>query len=108
MSEWLLDTNLLLRSVDEQAEHHASALAALAELEIRGNGLHVANQSLYEFWVVASRPVERNGLGLSLSNINSLLDEFIKDYRNLPDPCDLLKEWRRLVFRYQIKNFQSS
>jgi predicted nucleic acid-binding protein len=99
MSAWLLDTNLLLRSVDEQAAHHAPALSAL---EVRGEIMHVANQSLFEFWAVASRPVERNGLGLTLTNVSHLLDEFLADYINHPDPADIVSEWRRLVFRYRI------
>ena len=107
MSHWLLDTNLLLRSVDEASEHHEVAVAALLEMAARKDEIYVANQSLFEFWVAASRPVERNGLGLALANINFLIDQFLEDYVNLPDPTSIVEEWRRLVTTYRVSGLKA-
>ena len=107
MSLWLLDTNLLLRSIDQESEHHGVAVAALLELAARKDEIYVSNQSLFEFWVVASRPAERNGLELTLANINFVIDQFLEDYINLPDPTSIVDEWRRLVTTYRVSGFKA-
>ena len=107
MSSWLLDTNMLLRSIDQSCAEYKCANDALVGITERGHEQHVANQSMFEFWVVATRSVERNGLGLPVAQVASLLDQFEEDYINQPDPPSLLGEWRRLVYRYSIKSFKA-
>lgn len=107
MSRWLLDTNMLLRGTDHSCAEYQCANDALIGLTARGHQQHVANQSMFEFWVVATRAVERNGLGLPIAQVASLLDQFEEDYIIQPDPPSLLGEWRRLVYRYSIRSFKA-
>jgi hypothetical protein len=54
-------------------------------------------QNLYEFWVVATRPIAANGLGLSAAEADSELTCFEALFPQLADTPALLPEWRRLV-----------
>jgi predicted nucleic acid-binding protein len=53
----LVDTNVLLRQFEPAHDHHGAAVAATMHLIESGETLHVATQSIAEFWAVATRPV---------------------------------------------------
>jgi hypothetical protein len=61
----LVDSNLPTRLAQPSHPLHQIALDALAVLRLRGEQLCLVPQNLYEFWVVATRPVAQNGLGLT-------------------------------------------
>jgi predicted nucleic acid-binding protein len=69
MTAYLLDTNIWLRSVQREAPHHPIAVEALATLLAQGNDVFITAQNLIEFWSVASRPTEANGLGWSVETV---------------------------------------
>ena len=62
---WLLDTNVLLRLADEQSRERSVAEEAIARLLERGIPVFISAQVLVEFWAVATRPEQVNGLGWS-------------------------------------------
>jgi predicted nucleic-acid-binding protein len=66
MQPYLLDTNILLRSSDPDSPLQSLADNSVAELRNRGNLVYITSQTIIEFWVVATRPVEVNGLGWSV------------------------------------------
>jgi hypothetical protein len=47
-----------------------SAEAALGQLGNEGHELRVVPQVLYEYWSVATRPAENNGLGFTTEIVN--------------------------------------
>jgi len=59
----LADTNLLLRAAESGHPMQTPALEALASIVRSGDTVYIVPQYLYESWVVATRPVERNGWG---------------------------------------------
>src|SRR5580693_3293519 len=61
----LVDTNVLLRLLQPEHAQYAIATTALAGLRQQESDLCIARQNLVEFWVVATRPVAENGLGMS-------------------------------------------
>jgi hypothetical protein len=61
-----VDTNVLLRSIDEGHAAQAIAQNGLFALRDRGETLSIFPQNLVEFWAVATRPPANNGLGLSV------------------------------------------
>ncbi len=63
MARVLTDTNIWLRVVDPGADHHASAVEAVAHLLTEGHEVCLCPQNLIEFWAVATRPVDANGIG---------------------------------------------
>ena len=58
----LIDTNVLLRSVQPSHPMHAVAVRALETLLKREEPLFVALQNVAEFWNAATRPIANNGL----------------------------------------------
>jgi hypothetical protein len=61
---YAVDSNILLRIAQDNHPMHAAATSAVAALFRQGEVIHVLPQNLYEFWVVAARPADKNGLGL--------------------------------------------
>src|SRR5262249_41045125 len=94
---YLLDTNILTRLSDPAHAMHQQANDAVSQLINGGHKLHIVPQSFYEFWVVATRPLNVNGLGktadealLDITNLKSL-------FVLLDDPPLLYGVWEKLV-----------
>jgi predicted nucleic acid-binding protein len=62
-----VDTNILLRSIEVSDPKHAVAVRAVSQLMKTGEALIITPQIVAEFWNVATRPRERNGIGLTPS-----------------------------------------
>ncbi len=67
---YLVDTNILLRSIDPSHPMNAIAVQALTALRGQGEQLCIVPQNLVEFWSVYTRPLERNGLGRTPAEAN--------------------------------------
>ncbi len=63
----LLDTNMLLRALEPGNAHHQTSLDAIDVLRQRGHEMVIVPQVLYEFWTVATRPIEHNGFALAFA-----------------------------------------
>lgn len=99
----VIDTSIVLRYVvrtDRQRERVARFIRALLADQ---HELCIAMQSLFEFWVVATRPIEVNGLGYAVSEARRLVDEVRTRFTVLPDPVDLVDRWLELCTRYDVK-----
>lgn len=72
----VLDTNVLLGATDEARQEHEQAVTALNVWPASGLVLYTSGQILREYLVVATRPVDRNGLGMArpdaIANIRAL------------------------------------
>jgi len=55
-----------------------------------------------ELWVVATRPVSQNGLGLSTTEAASELMRLKSMFDLLPDTPAVYPVWERLVIQYQV------
>lgn len=88
----LIDTNVLLRSTEPKHIHYQSSVDAIDLLRSRGHELAIVPQVLYEFWSVATRPLENNGLGMSPADVHAEIAALKKVFR-------LLRDERGLVFR---------
>jgi predicted nucleic acid-binding protein len=98
----LLDTNILARMAQPAHSHHLVAHAAVAGLVSRGDTPCLVPQVLYEFWVVATRPLAVNGLGLTPSQADAELSRVLGLYTFLPDNPAIYPEWRRLVTAHLV------
>ncbi|MFO0813794.1 MAG: type II toxin-antitoxin system VapC family toxin [Gemmatales bacterium] len=94
---FLIDTNVLIRSLIPSHPQFVDADAAIAKLRTRGEDLYLAAQNLYEYWVVATRPSAENGFGLSSVDASSELKRLRNLYRVLADIPAILEEWETLV-----------
>jgi predicted nucleic acid-binding protein len=59
---YLIDTNVLLRSVDPNHPMYNDATNAISLLRNQGETLCIVPQNLIEFWNVYTRPANKNGL----------------------------------------------
>lgn len=53
----LLDSNILTRMVEPGSPQHQLAADAAFLLATQGHTLYLVPQTLYEFWVVCTRPI---------------------------------------------------
>ncbi|GBC94838.1 hypothetical protein HRbin16_00623 [bacterium HR16] len=58
---------------------------------------------LVEFWSVATRPLEANGLGGSVEQAFSDCQLFVDTMLLLDEPPDIAQRWLELVHRYEVK-----
>ena len=62
----LVDTNILLRLTRRSDPQHNIVATALARLLGQGAILYYTHQNIAELWNAMTRPVDRNGLGLTV------------------------------------------
>jgi predicted nucleic acid-binding protein len=102
-----VDTNILLRSVDTSTEHYPIVEKALAKRRGRQETLCIAPQNVVGFWSVATRPQDKNGLGMSSSRAASEITALRALFRVLPYTADVLPAWERLVLAQGVSGKQS-
>lgn len=99
----LIDTNILLRLDEADHDEHATALAALEVLGRVGAEPVVVPQCCYEFHVVATRPVQVNGLGMDPDEADERLDSHLQMFRLLRDERRVFESWREVVREYKVR-----
>ena len=98
----LVDTNLLLRSV--QPGHAQCQMARNAVKAVRQLGYVpcIVPQIVYEYWVVATRPLTSNGLGLSSIDAEADIARVIEQFHLFRDERTIFDRWQRLVVQYEV------
>ncbi len=76
----MLTLNNLMRSLEPSKAEYQTVRAAIEKAFREGYLLYVVRQMLMEFWVVATRPVAVNGLGITPDKALQILSEIQKDY----------------------------
>lgn len=100
---YLVDINVLLRSVDLSHPMNPDAINAIRTLRNRGEQFHIVPQNLIEFWNVYTRPTERNGLGRSVAETQAEVNRLKVFFPLLLDTEAIYQEWERLVIAYGIR-----
>src|SRR5205809_7345494 len=59
--------------------------------------LFLTAQNLIDFWAVATRPVDANGLGMSTQWTAAQAIRMKRFFSILPDTADAFTEWERIV-----------
>lgn len=83
---YLGDTNLLLRGAQDGHPMQAEAQEGIRNLLLAGEELFLVRQSLVEFWVVATRPADRNGLALPPADAETELARLENQSRSCRTP----------------------
>jgi predicted nucleic acid-binding protein len=104
---YLVDTNFLLRLVQNTSPLHQDARNALLTLQSQGETLIITPQNVFEFWVVATRPLEVNGLGLSVEFAAQQISQMKQLFTLQADTSEMLTIWEQLVIKYQVKGKQA-
>jgi len=103
---YLVDTNVLLRFADRTHPLHPVVRAAMRKLRHSGHQMQIASQNCVEFWNVATRPVAKNGLGLTPADADRLLRLIERIFPLVPDAPTIFSEWRRLVVAFGVSGVQ--
>ena len=98
----LIDTSTLLRTLQVRHPQHETATRALELLPVQGRILHIVPQNLVELWVVATRPIEQNGLGMRPDAAALELARLKSMFELLPDIPAIYPVWESLVTRHQV------
>ncbi|HEY3444204.1 MAG TPA: PIN domain-containing protein [Paludibaculum sp.] len=102
----LIDTNILLRSVQPTHFMHASAVQALAALIERDETLLVSVQNMAEFWNVATRPEANNGLGFSIEEARDELSKLEGYFAVLHEDGASYDVWKALVVQNRVQGVE--
>lgn len=103
MTPYLIDTNLLVRVADGNSATHLLAIEAIEKLLNQQHKVYITGQNLIEFWAVATRPLEVNGLGWTTQQTETVITQFLNRFRFLDDTPAIFSNWRSLVTAYDIK-----
>lgn len=106
ISSCLVDTNILLRLTRRSDPQHDIIRAALVKLASDRCQLHFAHQNIAELWNVMTRPVARNGLGLSSSDADREVQAIETGMSLLPDNGAVYRAWRRIVVQCGVSGVQ--
>jgi predicted nucleic acid-binding protein len=106
ISSCLVDTNVLLRVARRLDPQHAVIDAALGKLALEGTTLHYTHQNIAELWNVMTRPVVRNGFGLSAAEAEREVQAIEAGMTFLPDNEATYREWRRIVLQHNVSGVQ--
>lgn len=100
---YLLDTNILLRTISPNDPMHIETIAAIDILNASREQVIIAPQNLIELWNVCTRPTERNGLGFTPARTKAEVDRLKRLFIFIPDTKAIFPEWERLVTTYEVK-----
>jgi predicted nucleic acid-binding protein len=103
----LVDTNVLIRLRDASSPDHLDCVRCLHPEIIRARGLVIFAQVLIEFWAVATRPKDVNGVGLTAAEADADLSDLLKILPCLGELPDVLSRWRQLVLQFGVLGRQA-
>lgn len=85
MTDYLLDTNVLLPLVDPKSLQGKQAETALGSIWTREGETYITSQNLIEFWSVATRPIANNGLGWNKKRVQEEIDSLLYQFQLLEE-----------------------
>jgi predicted nucleic acid-binding protein len=103
----LVDTNVLLRSIQIGHPQQVEASESIVILRSQGHLLTIAPQNLYEFWVVCTRPVIANGLGRTAQQTAAELATLQSFLSMLDDGPLVFSAWQSLVTKENVLGKQA-
>ena len=99
----LVDTNILLRSAQPNHPLCTQAAQAVSKLIRQKDGVFFCSQNIAEFWNVATRPADQNGLGLSHEEALQEVASIEKLLTLLPDIPAIYAAWKEIVSDHRVQ-----
>lgn len=93
----LVDTNVLLRCAQPASPDHLTASQSLLAIDAAHLTSCLVPQVIYEYRVVATRPVAVNGLGMDIATVDASVENLIRNFSVLRDERGIFHHWRTLV-----------
>jgi predicted nucleic acid-binding protein len=98
----LVDSNLLVRLANSTDPQCTIATDAADKLRQDGHTLHLVPQNIYEFWSVATRPSNLNGLGFTVAQVQVRVAGFKQFFSVRNDDPAIFAQWEQLVGLHAI------
>ena len=95
--------NVVLRFSNPSDSQHDLATEAVATLFSQGNECYLTGQVLIELWVVATRPVNVNGLGWSVEQTHDVIEQLLNRFPMADETSQIFLSWFALVTDNKIK-----
>lgn len=105
-TSYLVDSNVLLRWIKPDDSDYPLVVSAIEVALQNGGELCYTSQNVGEFWNTCTRPLERNGYGLSPGEADRRAVLFERKLRLLPDSLAVHEEWRRLLVAHNVSGVQ--
>src|SRR5260370_4581533 len=102
----LVDTNILLRITRRSDPQHKVVDTALARLAGQGSRLHYTHQNIAELWNAMTRPVARNGLGLTVAEAEREVRAIESGMRLLPYSESVSQDCSLIILQYGVSGIQ--
>jgi predicted nucleic acid-binding protein len=102
----LVDTNILLRSAQPTHPLCAQATYAVSKLIWQKDAVFFCSQNIAEFWNVATRPADLNGLGLSHKEVLQEVSSIERLLTLLPDIPAIYPAWKEIVADNKVQGRQ--
>ncbi len=99
---YLADTNILLRNAEPAHPMHAVTVSATQLLLRHGDMLHIMPQNIIEFWNVATRRIDKNGLGMTITQVQAEVFRIKSLFRLLSDSPAIYPVWENLVIQHAV------
>ena len=106
MTAYLVDTDVLLRFVKPDDSDYSMLRSSIRMLWLDGDDLCYTSQNLAEFWNTSTRPVERNGYGLSILEVDGRARFIEEQFTLLEDSNAVHHEWRSLLVNHSVSGIQ--
>jgi predicted nucleic acid-binding protein len=98
----LVDTSVLIRTLQPHHPLYIPADRAIRLLPEQGRELHIVAQNLIELWTVATRPLGENGLGMTAAEAASELEKIKGMFLFLPETPAIYPAWEALVLKFRV------
>lgn len=99
---WLIDTSVVARWHDRSSALYSPSVQAVDILHTRHEVLCICTQVAVEYFVVATRPQDANGLGKSVADALQDLQDLRALFLWLPEPTRIDLIWEQLITKYQV------
>jgi|FaiFalDrversion3_1042247.scaffolds.fasta_scaffold03450_3 predicted nucleic acid-binding protein len=97
MNGCLIDTSVLVRLANPHDQLHSQAVEAVRQLQQEHLMPYLTPQIMAEFWNVATRPVEANGLGWDIEDVANYVFALLENVYLLFDSEQSFYVWLYLV-----------
>ncbi|MBE9227126.1 PIN domain-containing protein [Phormidium sp. LEGE 05292] len=102
MTNYLLDTNIILRFTDSDSIEYNLINNAISQILVEGGQCFITAQVITEFWVVATRPINVNGLGWTVEKTEQAVQMLLNQFDLLEETPAIFPQWLSLVTSHKI------
>lgn len=93
-------------TVSPKHTRHEIAKRAVSSLESKQIGLYYTAQNILEFWSVSTRPIDVNGFGFSIIQVEASLEAIEGSFALLAESAEVLPKWRQISSVHQVRGKQ--